>query len=81
MKDNSISSNEIFNEVQKMRIELEDLRKQKSKLKLKLFYDPSNDEYILELEKIKARNAEINLQLLNLNNQLLDIIKIQNQEK
>ena len=60
MKDNlDKRTNEIFSQVRVLRIEFDKLRMLKSKLKMKLFYEPENQEYKLELKKLNERNDEI----------------------
>ena len=69
-----VETNEIIAEVQKIKGELENLRRTKSTIKMNLFYDPENKKYNKMLEEIRKRNEELNKSLLALNGRLLEII-------
>ena len=77
MNDNAsfqVETNEIIAEVQKIKGELENLRRTKSTIKMNLFYDPENKKYNKMLEEIRKRNEELNKSLLALNGRLLELI-------
>lgn len=77
MNDNAsfqVETNEIIAEVQKIKGELENLRRTKSTIKMNLFYDPENKKYNKMLEEIRKRNEELNKCLLALNGRLLELI-------
>lgn len=71
----SDSTNDIISEVRKIRVELENIKRRKSKLKLDLFYDAENKEILKELDQIRERQYSLNIKMRDLNGRLMSILE------